>query len=275
MTGTVFLADSVLAKDRVTWLAVDTVDQHQSGSRPSVPPHPGPGEQARIWLEAHLPDFDHGHDRASVARIERQIEGTGATYCYANALRTPARESYGLFSDAVLHRLPPRLILRKDRLGLLAPHLNSAKQVVVSTLVNDAKLRGAVTLQRNYGTGIDNILAGTKGLERVSAYSTPSRMLSAGRVDWIIAEPVEHARALQAEPGTQRISTRSFEIAGQVMPVVSYVMCNRTPTARKLIAQLNSIMAGIPERPWERPYLEQLDAHERADLARMTMPKSQ
>lgn len=78
IAGLVCLADTALAKERVTWLSVDTADQHQGDSRSPAPTKPGPGEQARIWLEAQLPDFDHLHDRASVARIERQIQSTGA-----------------------------------------------------------------------------------------------------------------------------------------------------------------------------------------------------
>ncbi|MBY0234040.1 MAG: hypothetical protein K2W93_03590 [Burkholderiaceae bacterium] len=51
--------------------------------------------------------------------------------------------------------------------------------------------------------------------------------------------------------------------------VVTYVMCSRTSTARRLLEALNRLMAGHAGRPWEKPYLELLDIEERAALARL------
>lgn len=267
----VCLTGLAAAQPRVIWLSLEGSPQPQASaaaSAKSVRPI-GPGEQARMWFVQRLPDFKHEHDIASVARIEKSITDDSETYCYANALRTPWREANALFSEPVLHRLPSRVIIRADRQSLLKPHLNADGQVRLSSLVDDAKLRGAVTSQRNYGPLIDPVLSASSGLQRVTHYDTPGRMLMARHIDWIISEPATLAGFIQSDPALPRTPTRSYEIAGPSAAVVTYVMCGRTPTARRLLDGVNRLMVGHANRPWERPYLELLDARERGDLTRL------
>jgi uncharacterized protein (TIGR02285 family) len=256
----------------VIWLTLDgsPVRPHATpGAAQAVAP-PGPGEAARRWLLDRLPAFSAGTDTASVARIERLIEdGSGHTYCYAQAIRTPKREAYALFSEPVLHRLPSRLIVRTDRLALLTPHLNAQGQLQLASLLKDPQLSGAVTSMRNYGPLIDAALPASKETQRVTDSNTPARMLMARRIDWVISEPADLAWFVQHEPNLPRTPTRSIEIAGTAWPVLTHVMCSRTTTGRQLLDELNRLMARHPDRPWERPYLDLLDAQERTDLARL------
>jgi len=208
-------------------------------------------------------------DVASVARIEQLPAKDGDTYCYANALCIPRREANALFSAPVLHRLPSRVIISADRQALLSPHLNSKGQVRLRSLIDDPKLQGAVTSLRNYGPLIDPILSGASGPLRVTHYDTPSRMSMAHPIDWIIFEPAAPVGVVQYEPGLVRSATRSFKMAGPVAPVVTYVMCSRTSTARRPLEALHRLMAGHAGRPWEKPYLEPLGIEERAALARL------
>ena len=140
------------AQSRVVWLSLEGSPQPQDsaavGERAVKPV--GPGEQGRMWLVQRLPDFKHMHDVASVARIEKSVADDSETYCYANALRTRWREANALFREPVLHRLPGRVIIRVDRQSLLKPHLNADGQVQMRSLIDDAKLRGAVTSQRRH-----------------------------------------------------------------------------------------------------------------------------
>jgi len=259
------------AQSRVVWLSLEGAPQRQASAAPgekAVMPA-GPGEQARIWFVQRLPGFRHERDIASVARIEKSITDDSETYCYANALRTPWREANALFSEPVLHRLPSRVIIRADRQSLLKPHLNADGQVRLRSLIDDTKLQGAVTSQRNYGPLIDPALSASSGPQRVTHYDTPGRMLMARHIDWIISEPATLAGFIQSDPALPRTPTRSHEIAGPAAAVVTYVMCSRTPTARRLLEDLNRLMVGRADRPWERPYLELLDARERGDLTRL------
>lgn len=259
------------AQSRVVWLSLEGSPQPQASAaaRESAVKQVGPGEKARMWFVQRLPDFKHLHDIASVARIEKSVADDSETYCYANALRTPWREANALFSEPVLHRLPSRVIIRVDRQPLLKPHLNADGQVQMRSLIDDTKLRGAVTSQRNYGPLIDPALSASSGLQRVTHYDTPGRMLMARHIDWIISEPATLAGLVQSDPSLPRTPTRSYEIAGPSAAVVTYVMCSRTPTARRLLERVNRLMAGRTDRPWERPYLELLDARERSDLRRL------
>ena len=106
-------------------------------------------------------------------------------------------------------------------------------------------------------------------------YDTPSRMLMARHIDWIISEPAALAGFVQNEPHLPITRTSSFEIAGPAEPVITYVMCSRTATARRLLEELNRLMVSRADRPWERPYLKLLSAREREDLARLVrqMPR--
>ncbi|MDI4635217.1 hypothetical protein J7U46_19295 [Pelomonas sp. V22] len=258
------------AKARVGWLSLEgSPKRAASGVVESNIQAPAPGEQARRWLVERLPGFLHRQDTASVARIEQLVAAGGETYCYANALRTPQREATALFSDAVLHRLPSRVIIRADRQALLKPHLNDKGQVQLRSLVGDRKLLGAVTIRRNYGPLIDPVLSGAADIQRVSHYDTPSRMLMARHTDWIISEPAALRGLVDNDPSLPRTPTRSFEVAGPSALVVTYAMCSRTDTGRAVVNAINRLMANHVERPWERPYVELLDGNERADLARM------
>lgn len=256
----------------VIWLTLDgrPVRPHATAGAAQAVARPGPGEAARRWLLDRLPAFSAETDTASVARIERLIEvGGGHTYCYAQAIRTPKREAYALFSEPVLHRLPSRLVIRTDRLALLTPHLNAQGQLQLASLFKDPQLSGAVTSMRNYGPLIDAALAAGKATQRVTDSNTPARMLMAQRIDWVISEPAELAWFVRHEPNLPRTPTRSIEIAGPSAPVLTHVMCSRTTTGRQLLDELNRLMARHPDRPWERPYLDLLDAQERTDLARL------
>jgi len=272
----VFSSAIVQAQPRVVWLSLEGSPKRPASAvvesnAMTVPP----GEQARRWLVERLPGFSHEHDTASVARIEQLTAKDGDTYCYANALRTPRREANALFSAPVLHRLPSRVIISADRQALLSPHLNSNGQVRLRSLIDDPKLQGAVTSLRNYGPLIDPILSGASGPQRVTHYDTPSRMLMARHIDWIISEPAALAGFVQNEPHLPITRTSSFEIAGPAEPVITYVMCSRTATARRLLEELNRLMVSRADRPWERPYLKLLSAREREDLARLVrqMPR--
>lgn len=263
----------VEAQSRVVWLSLEGPSQPPASA--AAEPNTmalatPPGEQARMWLVERLSGFSHARDTASFARIEKLIAEGSETYCYANALRTPWREANALFSEPVLHRLPSRVIIRVDRQTLLSPHLTAKGQVRLRSLIDDPKLQGAVTSQRNYGPLIDPVLSASSGPQRVTQYNTPSRMLMARHIDWIISEPAALAGLVNKDPSVPRTPTRSFEIAGPAAPVVTYVMCSRTATARRLLDALNRVMASrAADRPWERPYLDLLDEQERTDLARL------
>ncbi len=258
------------AQPRVVWLSLEgSPKSAASGIAVSRIQALPPGEQARRWLVERLPNFSHQHDNASVARIEQLIADGRETYCYANALRTPQREANALFSEPVLHRLPSRVIIRADRQSLLSRHLNGRRQVQLRSLIDDPKLQGAVTSLRNYGPLIDPVLSAASGPQRVTHYDTPSRMLMARHIDWIISEPAALAGLVKNDPDLPRTPTRSFEVAGPAAAVVTYVMCGRTATGRQLVTALNRLMAKHADRPWEQPYVELLDSNERADLMRL------
>jgi|GEM_PF-1173188 uncharacterized protein (TIGR02285 family) len=263
------LSGGVAAQSRVTWLSLDAGPVVASAAGVAAAAPSGPGEQARLWLVERLPGFVHERDSASIARIERLIEQGRETYCYANALRTPTRETYAVFSDPVLRRLPTRVIVRADRLALLERHLDAQGRVQLAPLVNDPRLRGAVTGRRQYGPLIDPVLATSSAPQRVSDSNTPSRMLMARRIDWLVSEPAELATYVRNEPSTVTMPTRSFEIAGPAAPVLTYVMCSHTATGSRLVGALNQLMAEHDDRPWEQAYIELLDLHERADLMRL------
>ena len=118
------------------------------------------------------------------------------------------------------------------------------------------------------------MLSAASRVQRVSHYDTPSRMLMARHIDWIISEPTALRGLVDNDPSLPRTPTRSFEVAGPVAPVVTYAMCSRTDTGRAVVKAINRLMADHSNRPWERPYVELLDSNERADLARMLQQPS-
>jgi uncharacterized protein (TIGR02285 family) len=244
----------------VIWLSTEAEPAAVAGKAAE----PTPSFRARKWLIDRLDGYEHHFETASAARIGKLILESAGPYCNASSLSTPDRVRRGLLSRPLLHYLPNRLVLRADKAAEVAPYLMPNGELQFDRLLADSHLTGVVTRGRSYDPTIDALLERAPAVTRVADALAPTRMLMLGRVDWILSEPSELAWQLRTESAA--LPLRSYPVAGANSAVLTHVMCTRSPQGERVIAQVNRLLSGRPDRPWELPYQALLDEHERADL---------
>jgi uncharacterized protein (TIGR02285 family) len=227
------------AVDRVTWI---------TGVAPA-----GTGEKLRpgpfsfrleAFIESRWPEVKHVMITANPLRAVKML-ADGEPACVLTFAHTPERERMVYFSDVLLEP-PPEVIVRKDRQHLLPR--NASGEVVLSQLLVDKRLRGAVVRGRSYGKFVDEALEkapSTGELTRYAAADFGSNiivMVGMGRLDYTIVRDM--GTELEISPKDSLADTLVAEpIEGANTPERAGVACPRTPWGRAVIERVDAIMS--------------------------------
>jgi len=242
-------------------------------------PDAGHGYQDRIldYFEKRLPNFRIERRHSVLARALANIEHGGAA-CTGALARTPERERYMVFSEPVLHSLPLRLVVNEHRAEDVRKMLDRAGAAHLSDLGMLAELNGGAVQGRAYGPLIDSWIAGAKTSGGIHLTARPELaffMLARGRIDYTFAYPDEVGYFMRRHKGKDMMDTLvTFPLAGVEQAVASHFACSNDQTGRAVIDTINGIIAaerGRPggQAPWQKPYLDWIDANARADMLRL------
>jgi uncharacterized protein (TIGR02285 family) len=193
------------------------------------------GDHYLSFLMGRLPGFDHRVLRASVGRVWHEMRFQRSGACVFNALKTPEREAFALFSRRPLLNPGYRLYVAPGRRDDLVPYLDSEGRIDLSKL-GDARLRGGVTANRAYNPTIDDFVAARrKGRALESLVSTRQlfNLLRSGRLDFAFASPADLV------PGQDDLV--GVPIAGADAWSPTFVACTKDKTGQAVIAAVDRI----------------------------------
>lgn len=230
-----------------------------------TPSGKGFGDQAMAWLIERLPaGYSHEIRTLPLARLLKQMEDPLATICTSNLLRTPAREAQFLISRDIMHMPALGLVVRSSDVAAFAPLRDSQGMIEFRRVLEQTQLDGVFNENRSYGAALDALLRAappSAPAARLSKTSGMVSMLAAKRVDWVLLYPFEAIWLARQEQTAPVLAT--LPIAELPPFNDGGVTCNRTPTAARLVADIDRILAAHPDEPWLKPMLEWLDPETR------------
>ncbi|MFY7863700.1 hypothetical protein [Roseateles sp.] len=181
------------------------------------------------FITQKLPHIRHEYLSTNAIRSWQMIQ-RGDPACRPLTVRTAAREEEAYFTDTMLAP-PAELMVRRDKLTQVPR--NSADEVDLAQLIQQAQLRGALARGRSYGEFIDGVLAQQPRGTHLADYATQGYgerlqdMLAKGRADYWIdnsgALAKMQARELPAEAFV------ALPIQGATQALRIGIACPRTP----------------------------------------------
>ena len=227
----------------------------------------GFAEQIQTWFTGHTTGYESEPIDASMSRIMSLMQSPGdKIYCLATTNPTESRATFMAFSAPLYLQPSNRVIVRTDRLALVAPYLDAAGVIDLPALLRDPKAAGSVASGRVYSNRIDSALALAPDVDRQSSIQTPPKLLLAGRADWIVAYPREIEWAWRAGGGDAAAETRpyrTYAIAGEPPFIPSHIGCSKNAAGKRFIDQVDKAIAANPARPWRLYMLAWLDREDR------------
>ena len=152
-------------------------------------PH-GAGIDIQDRLIAALDDFDHDRRRLSLARAF-SLARLDVLLCFVGPHRIPERETFLTYSQPFFVYAPPMLVLRRDAL----PAEDEVQPLSLIQVLLDHGDRFALPAGLSFGPEADAILQQHGGSAlRLFGEGRRERallLLSVGRVDYTIAQPIE------------------------------------------------------------------------------------
>jgi len=214
-----------------------------------------PGTSARetmdsgmlAYLTRNLPDFSHHILRVSAARAYHELQH-GAGICKADVIVTPEREE--LYAFVSRRREVPgfRLLVRKDRLSLLAPAMSGRDEVDLGRMSAVKGLNGGFTVSRRYDPVIAEFIQnqGNAAMDSMVATFQLFNLLQAGRIDYTFVLPMDfyyyQDKALREEMLLLRVKDAA--------PIVhAGVACSPEPVGRRAVAAMDALLAD--DAHWE------------------------
>lgn len=218
--------------ETITWLTTD-------------PPYPeaketmGSGQLA--FLMGHLPGFSQRMLKVSSARAMHELQH-GAGLCITDLLVTPERERTLAFAKRRMTLAGFRLMVRKDRLGALAPALNGKGDVDLTKLEEIPNLSGGYTNSRHFGPAIAGFIQrrGTNGLDGEVATFQLFNLMAAGRIDFAFVLPMDFYFYL---PEDQRQDKVLLPVMGENPGAAAGIACSGDPAGRAVIAAIDTLLA--------------------------------
>ncbi len=225
----------------------------------------GFGDSALNWLQQNLAEYRHADRFLPLPRLQLALADLPHA-CTASLARNPVREAQFLFSRDFLRMPGLAVVVRPGSLAALAPYGDARQGIDLPRLVRDAGLDGVINENRSYGAALDPVLQAVppERLKRLTRASTMVAMLAAERVDWVLLYPFEaswQARKLRPEP-----AIAALPILGQRPVIASGIACARSDFGRRVIAQVDALIAAHPSRPWQAALNALLDAETRARM---------
>jgi uncharacterized protein (TIGR02285 family) len=211
------------ATPQVTWVTADlSTDTNKLG------------DHYLSFMMGRLPGFDHRVLRASVGRVWHEMRFRSSA-CVFNALKTPERQEFAVFSRRPLMNPGYRLYVAPSRRDILAPYLDSEGRVDLGKLA-DSPLRGGITANRVYNPVIEGFIATlrkSRPLDSLVSTRQLFNLLRSGRLDFTFAAPVDLVSGEDTLVGVP--------IAGGDSWSPTFVACTKDRTGQAVIAALDKV----------------------------------
>lgn len=231
---------------------------------------PGGGvvDAALAYLIAHMPEYEHRIEVSSVARALGLME-QGEPLCHPALLPSEERQRVAVLSDTVHFVLAHHVIVPRDRLARIAPHLDGDGQVNVDSLLADRWLRTSITDKRTFAPLIEQALARHAGEGHVhrtgGQFVATFHQLAAGWIDYLFAYPIEPGWYRAQGQMPEALDLIHLPIAGVGPYTLGHVACTRGAWGQAVVDRVSAVVRAAGERP---PWIDVQIAVSDADGAR-------
>lgn len=224
--------------DPVIWLQTDWAP-HQIVEGPFQ--GQGTFDVLQQRLTTLLPQYQHQLRLTSLGRIESYFLNAEETVCATGALYTEERTKTRYYSIPLA--IGPGFAINYIAESFVASLLDEHWQLDLRTLVQHPELLGAYQPNRYYPDVVLQVIQhpGTTLLPQAfTSELNAAALLASKRVDYVIEYPerlqfYQRSAQLQAE-------IKSAAMKEALPYSVSYITCNKTPVAAKLIADIDQVM---------------------------------
>ena len=230
----------------------------------------GYGAQMLDWFIARMPGHDHlieilpRRSAFDAMRMATETGETGETVCIPGLLRSPERERDFAMSRTVAPLLPLSVVVSRSARSSFRPYMADDGTIDLEALLGDTSRYTALAKSRSYGPQIDSILAraiNAPNVLRTDNQSSFLSMLEMGRIDWMLAYPVEiefRRRATNSIPDIV-----SLPISGMPELLDIGIACSRSQNGMVAVEKFDTILAAHPDMPWLEYYVEYLAPQDR------------
>jgi uncharacterized protein (TIGR02285 family) len=205
----------------------------------------GTGDRQMPLLMATMPRFQHRIVKTSFARIFHDM-GQQDGICTHLVLKNAERETFAVFTERPTRGYHYRLMMREEDLPKFAPFQSRDGQIDLTALSETTPLRGSYVAARALPDIISQALQSAKSAPEIAQSPNQAvQLLRAGRVDFIIAQPVEIRFAARQTP------TPMLDVPLKGIPrfVSGYTACSDGPIGRAMIAAIDE--AHRDQAQWE------------------------
>lgn len=197
----------------------------------------GNGDMLLKALAPHLPDWQIKPVPMALRRVFSEIKA-GKPLCFATAVEAPERFTYSYATPSFVTPSVQVITLRSKAAGLVGPD----GKVDLARLAANAEHPGSYTADRAFGLAVDSIIhaPGNVGL-KLNASADPVaqlRMLSAGRVDYVLEYPTMLGYLVQR--GQLPDTMVALPIKQQSSWITVWALCPRTPWGKRAITDIDA-----------------------------------
>lgn len=201
----------------------------------------------RWRLIAGLPEYRHELRIANVQRILADIRSK-PNVCNPAFLRTPEREAYMVFAEALHAQFPNGAVVLRERSAEFAPYVNADGSLAVGRLLDSPAGAIAVQSGRSYGVVLDGLLGEAQQRSRVVTLTSNRPveaklgMLTHRRADLALLYPYELAHHL-AGNSAEAARYDFLPVEGNGTYTLNHLACSASPLGRTVIERANPIVA--------------------------------
>lgn len=236
------LSTNAEKNNTIEWLTDDARDEHSFLHQQKV----SIGTDTTNLVLNQLNNYTIYFKLAQIPRIDKILK-TQTVACTSNRIKTTERLKHNVFSFPVNLYPGLRLYYLEDEDDIPTDYLNEQGDLVsISEYFQKMpkKILG-VTKGRSFGPDIDAEIVKIKSRNVFyrtgnGRYSAIIKMLVKGRINYLIAFPVEIQRELQAFPKDLKI--KSYSIASSPKYIVGYIACTKTPLGYQVVEEINQIL---------------------------------
>jgi uncharacterized protein (TIGR02285 family) len=193
------------------------------------------GDHYLSFLMGRLPGFDHRVLHGSTGRVWHEIQSSHVGACVFNALKTPDRETFAIYSRRPLLTPAFRLYFPESRRAALTPYLDDAGRIDLGKLAS-SPLRGGITANRAYNPVIDGFIATrhtNAPLEGLVSTRQLINVVRVGRLDFAFASPIDFNESVEG--------VFSVLVAGAEAWNASFIACSRDSTGQAVISAVDRL----------------------------------
>jgi polar amino acid transport system substrate-binding protein len=218
---------------QVTWAVYDAAPYMITDG-----PEAGMGisDQVRQILTERLDDYTHSVLIVPFPRIVSFLK-QGAEWCFVGGVRTEERDAFAYFSRPTGMFYPLRILVRADRRA----RFEALAPLSLRSLVEEhPDLRTSVLRSRALAPRVDAILRRSPVPQAHSEFGEAFRMLQNDRLDYLVE--FANIAAYYEKSFGPSASWVGLPMTEDPEPVLSRVMCSRTPWGRAIIDRIDAIL---------------------------------